>query len=139
MNDDTREELRTLEELAVSHRFKIGLSADGEANIFGYNGAVEWHSRSNEVFTAFTTKPRMIEKFLSLPWAKQHQRGDKELRVLFHRDKFPEMAAILKLKKKRPVPKPETLEAGLKGLQEWRETTVQARNQARNSTIVVEA
>jgi len=139
MNDDTREELKALEELAKLHRFKTGLSEDGEANIFGYNGAVEWHSRSNEVFAAFTTKPSTIRKLLGLPWAKQHQHGDCELRVVFPRERFLEMAAILRLKKKRPVPKPEIMEVGRKRLQEWREAKAQVEIEGLESTYLVKA
>jgi len=139
MNEDTRQELCTLETLANPFRYKTGLNADGEANIFGYNGVVEWHSFDNQTFGAFTTKPKTIKKLLSLPWVKRHQQASAELRVLFPRDRFSEMADILKLKKKRPVPKPETLEAGLKGLQEWREAKAQVEFEGLESTYLVKA
>jgi len=49
------------------------------------------------------------------------------------------MAAILRLKKKRPVPKPEIMEAGLKRLQEWREAKAQVEIEGLESTYLVKA
>jgi len=140
MNDDTREELRALEELAAPYRFKTGLREDDqEPVIHGHGGVVEWHSYDNQTFAAFTTKQSIMKKLLGLPWVRKHQHGDKELRVLFHRDKFPEMAEILKLRKKRPIPKPEIMEAGLKRLQEWREAKAQVEIEGLESTYLVKA
>ena len=137
MTDKTREELKFLSQRAGPFRYRNGLNEDGEANIFGHNGVVEWHSFDNQTFAAYTTKPSIMKKLLGLPWAKRHQHGDRELRVVFPRERFLEMAAILRLKKKRPVPKPEIMEVGRKRLQEWREAKAQVEIEGLESTYLV--
>ena len=104
MNDDTRQELQALEELAAPYRFKVGLTIDGEAVIFGCDGVIEWCSYDNQTFAAYSSRVSTIKKLLGLPWVRKHQHGDKELRVVFPRDMFFEMTGILKLKKKRELP-----------------------------------
>jgi len=131
MTEEAREELRILSQLAGSFRYRTGLNADGEAVIFGHNGVVEWHSYDNQTFAANTTKPSIIKTLLGLSWVRKHQHGDKELRVLFHREKFHEMAAILRLKKKRDAPRHLEQFHFIPG--------VQSQKSSQISTIVVEA
>ena len=106
MNDDTRQELQALEELAAPSRFKTGLREDDqEPVIHGHGGVVEWHSLDGKTLAAFTTKPSIMKTLLGLPWAKQHQRGDKELRVVFPVERLLDMEPVLRLKKKRDAPR----------------------------------
>ncbi len=105
MTHDTQQELEQLRDLAKPFRYRAKLNKEEEAIIPGRFGQVEWHSFDNQTFAAYTTRPSIIKTLLGLPWAKRHQRGDRELRVLFHRDKFPEIATILKLRRKRDAPR----------------------------------
>ncbi len=104
MTEGTKQELAALEKLANPYRWRTGINTDGEAVIFGKHGQIEWHSFDNQTFAVYTCSRKTMKTLLSLPWITVHQHGDHELRVVFPRKRFPEMAAILKLKKKRPAP-----------------------------------
>ena len=104
MNEDTRFEMKSLQDLAAPGRYRVEVSKDDECFIPGRLGIVEWHAFDNQTFSAYSTSPKTIKILLSLDWVIPFQRGDKELRILFPRNRFEELAKVLKLKTKRKAP-----------------------------------
>jgi hypothetical protein len=62
-----------------------------------------------ETLAAWSDRPRIVRRLAALPFAHTHQRGDREIRVLFPVDRLDEVCAVIQAKRRRQVSEAERL------------------------------
>jgi hypothetical protein len=77
----------------------------------GRYGQIEWHCDGADchscripgtfLLAAYTDRPRMFAKLLVVPGVVRHQIGDFEIRVVFRPEVLPQVAKLLKARRRR--------------------------------------
>jgi hypothetical protein len=88
--------------LARPLRLRVTADLEGYPVIMGRYGQIEWFHEEGKYLAAYTTRRLTRGKLLALPAVVSHQIGDEELRVLFLVDLLPEVAGLLKARRRRP-------------------------------------
>jgi hypothetical protein len=102
----------TLRTLATPARWRLTRDAEGAWLIPGFNGQIEAHCQGSGCtacpgpgpwLAAWTARPRIFAKLWALPGVVRWQTGDEEIRVLFPPARLPDVARVLRARRKRPV------------------------------------
>jgi hypothetical protein len=73
----------------------------------GKLGRIEWAGGSD--LTVYTNRRRLFEKLWAIPGVKRHQTGDTEMRALFPPEALEQIAGVIRAKRKRSGPSPNSL------------------------------
>jgi hypothetical protein len=87
--------------LARPLRLRVSADPEGYPVILGRYGQIEWFHDDGKYLAAYTTGRLARGRLLALPAVIPHQIGDEELRVLFLVDLLPEVASLLKSRRRR--------------------------------------
>jgi hypothetical protein len=67
----------------------------------GRLGRIEWHDPDGRELAVYTDRPRLFPRLLALPGIRRHQTGDQELRALLPVEALPQVAHLIKAKRRR--------------------------------------
>ncbi len=85
--------------VAREHGFRIAPDVEHWPILPGKYGRVEWHDATT--LAAYTDRARKIIPLLAVPGVRPHQIGSTEARVLFAPERLPEVARVLRLRRRR--------------------------------------
>lgn len=93
-----------LRDLAGPHRLRVVADPEGFPVIPGRHGVIEWAGSTNGQLAAYTTRRGVRPRLLGMiPGVIRHQVGDDELRVLFPLERLPEIAELLRARRRRTL------------------------------------
>jgi hypothetical protein len=96
----TAEQAQAAERLRwLPGRYRVLADVEGWPIIPGRYGRVEWDHP--DTLTVFSNRPRLFAKLLAVPGVRRYQTGDEEARMLVVLDAVPQVAAIIKARRKR--------------------------------------
>ena len=105
MTEERREEARWFRQRigAVMPRARVVADAEGWPMVPGKLGQVET-ALDRTLLAVYTTRVKMIRKFLAIPGVRKHQMGDREARMRFPADDpecLREVLAAIQAKRRR--------------------------------------
>ncbi len=106
----TKEQLTAAEQMRLlPGRFKVERDPEGWPIIPGKLGRIEWHDPEGHELAVYTDRPRFFARLLAVPGLRRHQTGDHELRALFPREALPEVARLIKARRRGSQTAPKSL------------------------------
>jgi len=90
-------------------RFKVERDREGWPIIPGRLGRIEWHDPEGRALAVYTDRPRVFARLLVVPGLRRHQTGDQELRALFPVDALPQVARLIKARRRGSQTAPKSL------------------------------
>ena len=96
--------------LAERGRYRVLRDGEGFPVIPGRLGRIEWHDPEGRELAVYTDRPRLFARLLALPGVRRHQTGDHELRALFPVEALPQVARLIKARRRRPQSSPRSFE-----------------------------
>jgi hypothetical protein len=88
--------------LAAPHRLRVVRDAEGYPVIPGKFGQIEYHDGTRLAAYTAGRKDR-LGRLLSLPGITRHQVGDTEVRILFPVGMLPEVAHVIRARRRKQV------------------------------------
>jgi len=104
MTDEQAGAFNQIRRLAAPHRFRVIANAEGYPVIRGKLGDVEWYHAEGTSLAAYTAgRTDRLGRLLSLPGITRQQVGDTEIRVLFPVALLPQVADVLRARRRRQL------------------------------------
>ncbi len=91
-----------LRALAAPHRLRTVADDEGFPMMPGLYGSVEWAGENDGWLFAYTTGRLIRRRLLALSDVRPQQVGDDELRIRFPVARLPEVARLLRARRRRP-------------------------------------
>lgn len=92
-----------LRPLAAPDRLRVSADPEGFPVIPGRYGTIEWAGANNGLLAGYTARPLIGRRLIAIPETIRHQIGDQEVRVLFPVARLPEVAQLLRARRRRRV------------------------------------
>jgi hypothetical protein len=96
--------------LAAGGKYRVDRDTEGFPVIPGRLGRIEWHDPEGRELAVYTDRPRLFARLLAIPGVRRHQTGDQELRALFSAAVLPQVAHLIKARRRRSQASPKSLE-----------------------------
>ncbi len=90
-------------------RYRVARDQEGPI-IPGRLGRIEWHDPEGRELAVYTDRPRLFARLLAVPGIRRHQTGDQELRALFPVAALPQVARLIKARRRRSQTGPKSLQ-----------------------------
>jgi hypothetical protein len=94
---------------AAPGRYRVEPDAEGFPTIPGRLGRIEWHDPEGRELAVYTDRPRLFDRLLAIPGVRRHQTGDQELRALFPLAVLPQVARLIKARRRGSQTAPKSL------------------------------
>jgi hypothetical protein len=101
-----------LRALARPYRLRVVIDCEGFPLIPGRYGQIEWFDGND--LAVYTDRPRLFARLWAIPGVRHHQTGDTEMRAIFSPDAFPQVAHVIKARRRRTLSPEEARRRGFK-------------------------
>ena len=90
----------------------MALDIEGFPVIPGHYGQIEWFDGND--LAVYTDRPRLFARLWAIPGVRRHQTGDTEMRAVFSSGALPQVARVIKARRRRTLSPEEARRRGFK-------------------------
>jgi hypothetical protein len=101
-----------LRALARPYRLRVAIDTEGFPVIPGRYGQIEWFDGTD--LAVYTDRLRLFARLWAIPGVRRHQTGDTEMRAVFSPDALPQVARVIKARRRRTLSSDEARRRGFK-------------------------